>query len=42
MHHDYEKLNVPEDPTKTDEDVNDQYAELEDPKFEGYVNQVPN
>ena len=41
MNKDYEKPNVPEETAKPEEDVNEQYEEL-DPKFAGYVNQVPN
>ena len=40
-HQDYEKPNVPGDVVQT-EDVYDQYMELEDPKFAGYVNQPSN
>ena len=38
----YEDPNVSEDVTQTQEDVNDQYMELEDPKFAGYMNQLSN
>ena len=36
---DYENPKVGGHDTKTEDDVNDQYMELEDPKFAGYVNQ---
>ena len=39
---DYEKAKAPVDSAKIDDDVNDQYMELEDPKFAGYMNQVTN
>ena len=42
MNHDYENPKIQEDPAQTEDDVNDQYMELEDPKFAGYVNQPPN
>ena len=38
----YEEPNVSEDITPTQEDVNDQYMELEDPTFAGYMNQLSN
>ena len=42
MDQDYEEPNVSQDAVHTKEDVNDQYMELEDPTFAGYMNQLPN
>ena len=39
---DYEEPNVSQDAAQTQEDVNDQYMELEDNTFAGYMNQLPN
>ena len=40
--HDYETPNAPETITIPEEDGNDEYMELEDPYFDGYLNPVPN
>ena len=37
---DYENPNIPEKADGTEDDVYDQYMELEEPKFAGYVNQM--
>ena len=42
MDQDYEEPKVCEDAAQTQEDVYDQYMELEDPTFAGYMNQLPN
>ena len=39
---DYEQPNPPPDRTYVNEDASGQYMELEDPKFAGYINQIPN
>ena len=39
---DYETPNAPETVAKPEEDGNDEYMELEDPYFAGYMNPVPN
>ena len=39
---DYEQPNPPPETTHANEDTNDQYAELDEPQFAGYRNQISN